>query len=67
MFPTSHERYDDNDSYEDYGDQHLYVLGVNVYLAGHRLKGRVNYVHRGELAGRVIPNDAVVLDLVGAL
>ncbi len=62
-----HERYDDNRSYEDYGDQHLYVLGLNAYLLGHRLKAQVNYVHRGELEGREIDNDAVVLNVVGAL
>ena len=43
------------------------MLGLNAYLLGHRLKAQVNYVHRGELEGREIDNDAVVLNVVGAL
>ena len=54
------EQYDDNHSalFKDHGDQRIYTGGMNAYFLSGTLKLQVNYLHRQELFGPEVQDDA---------
>jgi hypothetical protein len=61
------ERYDNNRSADDFGDQQLITGGLNYYFKGHSLKVMANYIRRDELGALEIDNDALVIGVAGAM